>query len=632
MNTATQFNWTTALPLLAFMALGASSADAAQVRATLSSREAYIGVPVTLHVEIDNARSHEPPAVPDTAGADVTSAGAPRRSSQTTIINGKVDERSSLTYVWQITPRHEGTFTIPPLQVKVDGRSETTLPQPFVATKSETGDLLFVEVSGQHDKVYVGQPLELKLKIWIKPYHDSEFDLTLSEGNMWQMIAEQTNWGSFTERMKQLAEENKRPGGEEVLRADDSGQERSYYLYEIDATIYPKRPGQIDAGDVQIVVNYPTRLGKSRDPFASFFDDSDFPFGAGSLFSGRDFSPFNRNTLTIADSRPLAAGATVDATDVSPIPTAGRPADYRGAVGNYQIITQAVPTTVKAGDPITLHIGVTGTGPMELVQAPPLASLPELTTDFKVPDEPLAGVVQDNAKLFTVSIRPRREGITEIPAIPLSFFDPAKEEFVTVHSDPIAIQVDKADTLALASIVGSANSSSAGQAEGSGQPNAASTLRLDNFADSDLIRSTQPFTIWGLAFPLLVPPLVFLGVAVGRNWRTIGSGFAKFRFAAASSACRALDAARSPSDISRTVLGYVARRVHSNPNTITRDEAVSRLREHGVAEAGDRVDQLLTQCERSAYAGVGETAAGSLITQAKDCIQWLSQQRLSHTG
>ncbi len=40
------------------------------------------------------------------------SAGA-ARSSQTTIINGRADERTSVTYVWQITPRREGTFTIP---------------------------------------------------------------------------------------------------------------------------------------------------------------------------------------------------------------------------------------------------------------------------------------------------------------------------------------------------------------------------------------------------------------------------------------------------------------------------------------------------------------------------------------
>jgi hypothetical protein len=55
-------------------------------------------------------------------------------------------------------------------------------------------------------------------------------------------------------------------------------------------------------------------------------------------------------------------------------------------------------------------------------------ALPELTEDFKVPDEPLAGVVQDDAKLFTVSIRLRREGVVQIPGISPSFFDPREEE------------------------------------------------------------------------------------------------------------------------------------------------------------------------------------------------------------
>ncbi|MEZ6081428.1 MAG: hypothetical protein R3C56_38890 [Pirellulaceae bacterium] len=37
-----------------------------------------------------------------------------------------------------------------------------------MVTKSVTGDLLFVEIEGNKDKVFVGQPLDLTLKIWIK--------------------------------------------------------------------------------------------------------------------------------------------------------------------------------------------------------------------------------------------------------------------------------------------------------------------------------------------------------------------------------------------------------------------------------------------------------------------------------
>ena len=130
------------------------------------------------------------------------------------------------------------------------------------------------------------------------------------------------------------------------------------------------------------------------------------------------FAPFGPQ-LTVESVRPIVADAKVEPIDVLEIPTAGRPADYRGAVVKYHIVTEASPIDVKAGDPIKLLVGIAGTGPMELVQAPPLAELPALTTDFKVPNEPLAGYVQGDRKVFSTTIRPRKEGITEIPADPV---------------------------------------------------------------------------------------------------------------------------------------------------------------------------------------------------------------------
>ena len=262
-----------------------------------------------------------------------------------TIINGRRSERRSITMQYLITPRREGTFEIPSLVLNVDGKTVKTDPLRFVATKSVTGDLLFVEIEGSKQKVFVGQPLNLTLKIWIKPYRDAERNMTLSEADMWNMISRQTSWGGFAQRLEELAKNNQRPGGQEVLRDDGEGNRRSYYLYEIDATVYPKRPGKIDADDVQIVVNYPTALGKSRSPLGSLFEDSEDLFGGRSPLSRMmkdDFfaSPF-RNRLAVTATRPIVGEVSVDETKVVPVPTQGRPADYQGAVGRYRIITQA---------------------------------------------------------------------------------------------------------------------------------------------------------------------------------------------------------------------------------------------------------------------------------------------------
>jgi len=288
-----------------------------------------------------------------------------------------------------------------------------------------------------------------------------------------------------------------------------------------------------------------------------------------------------------------------------------------------------VPTTVQAGDPITLQIGIAGTGPMDLVQAPPLALLPELNKDFRVPDEPLAGIVQNGTKRFTVSIRPRRQGVTRIAAIPLSFFDPEKEKFVTVRSDPIAIEVKQADTLALGAIVGAAHTGGSQSAENPAPKTQPTPVHFENFAGDDVLRSTQPIRLGSLTVVLFVPPLLLLAFVLVQSRQQLGISLAKFRSAAARSAYRALDAASSPTDVAHALLGYIARRFHLNPTTLTRDEAVGLLKEHGIADADNHVDQLLGQCERQAFAGFSGTEDASLVTKAKECIRWLNQQPFS---
>ena len=104
----------------------------------------------------------------------------------------------------------------------------------------------------------------------------------------------------------------------------------------------------------------------------------------------------------------------------------GRLSRRGGQVSHRQ--PDAKPTDVKAGDPINLLLGIAGTGPMDLVQAPPLAELPALTRDFKVPNEPLAGYVEGDRKVFSTTIRPRKDGITEIPPIPFTYFDPESRQ------------------------------------------------------------------------------------------------------------------------------------------------------------------------------------------------------------
>lgn len=575
-------------------AIAGSSAYAGDVSMSVSSREAYVGSPIQLQISINNASDYEQPALPQIDGVDIRSAGAPSQSSQVTIINGRRSESRSVVLRYLITPRRAGTFEIPPLTFKVDGKSVRTEPLRFVATKSETGDLLFVELTGKKDKVFVGQPLEMTLRIYIKPYRDQEHEITLSEGDMWNMISDHTTWGSFQKRIEEMANNRQRPGGKEVLRKDDQGEERAYYMYEIDAQVYPTKAGKITGDDIQIVVNYPTALGRSRDPFDSFFEDT--PFG-GSFMS----SPFS-NRLSVTSARPVVAEATVDTTEVLPVPAKGRPLDYRGAVGQYKIVAQASPVNVHAGDPITLNLGIIGTGPMELVQAPPLSELPELK-QFKVSNQPLAGYVQDDSKVFSTKIRPRQAGITSIPAIPFSFFNPETEQFETVYSDPIAITVEKAESLALDAIVGPKGS----HAQDQGETQAAQTVEPSfiNVDTASVLTSQPARTAWSWWWLSVVLPPVFWVITLATRYR--------HWFAACMPALRSpwkrclnqISTARDQSEIADALLRYMQKRFPAREKTGNADSehqssaTIGAMRSAGFYELAAEAELLIEQLSHS---------------------------------
>lgn len=596
--------------LLATFVVGvAIDASAAEVRAAVSTHETYVGLPITLQIQISNASSFEPPALPEVDGLDITSLGTPSHSTQVSIINGVTSRNSSVIYAYRVTPQRTGNFRIPPITVEADGRQQQTPAIDLVASKSDTGDLMFVEVAGKEKQIYVGQDLDLTLRVWLRPYRDGERNITLSADDMWRMISPQTNWGAFSDRVQELADMGQRPASQEVLRKDRSGEEHSYYLYEIDATIYPQRPGRIDANDVRVVVNYPTALGRGRDPFAGFFDDMPVPSGFGNFFGEDDFpSPFGPR-LSVTSARPIVAEAKVEPIDVVPIPTVDRPADYRGAVGQYRIVTQASPSNVQAGDPINLLIGIVGTGPMELVQAPPLADLPELTADFKVPNEPLAGFVQDDRKVFSTTIRPRTAEVTQIPPIPFSYFDPHTSRFVTVHSQPIPVHVDPADTLALDAVVGR-HASSGNRADRTGPDDGgAASLSLANYTEDDVLQHETASTLslsW-LAFLMAVPPAVVLAILGMRNrqrlfrarhWRIGGRRVE-----------RTIESAVDAAEVRRALHAHLARRLALNADSADVATVVGALRSSGHRPLAVRCERILNDSTLALGAGgFGNTA------------------------
>ena len=563
-----------AFALLALTALSGvepTSVNAQQVSAAISTREAYVGSTITVQLRAVNAKSLSLPEGFEIDGCDVK-AGSPQRSSQLTIINGRRSESSSVTMHYRITPRRQGTFEVPELEIEVDGKTQTTQTIPFVVTKSETGDLLFVEIEGKKESVYVGEPLELTLKLWVKPFQDRKNGIKLDESNMWQLLSDTTTWGPFSDRIQVLAENRQRPEGKAVLRDNGQGDSREYFLYQLKATVYPDKPGKIDGDDLQVVLNYPVEIGR-RDRFESMFGGRSF--GGNSLmkrmmdddFFGR--SPFG-SRLTVTKSRPVTADVDVDTTTVLPIPSDGKPRDYRGAVGRYRIITQADTKAVDAGGP-------------------------------------------------------RSPDVTEIPPIPFSFFDPEKKAYETVYSDPIPLTVNKSEVLSLDSIVSGTNSPGDSGRQ-SAKTDLASKLAGPDFENKfspQLLSNQRRGKQFDWKYFAIVPPLVWLVLFVGRSLIRLIGVMPDFRSAEARAVTR-IKKSSAVTDIKNILIDFVAGRTKQTIESV--QQAAGALRMRGLATEANEFESFIARLDRNRLPATQTLTGESAIdfqTQKQDAIEFV---------
>ncbi|MDA7874869.1 BatD family protein [Rhodopirellula sp.] len=583
-----QAKTTWALPSFILFLCITSHVDAADVQSSVSTRETYVNLPFTLQIQINNAKDHGKPIIPPVDGLEIVPQGRPSRSYRTTIINGRTTQRNTLTYQYSVTATREGTFTIPAVKVVVDGEETETRSVRVVATQSETDDLMFVEIEGKDDEIYVGEALQLTLKIWVRAYRDQKFEVTLNEATMWSLISKQTQWGNFQEAIQEMAENRQRPGGRLTLREDTEGQEREYLFYKIDATVYPDRPGQIDGDGVRVILNYPEKLGRTRSPLSAFGDSF---FGGSGGFGNDMFSGFG-SQVSITSVRPIIAETDVEAITVKPIPEQGRPLNYRGAVGQYRIASEATPRTVKAGDPITLNIGIAGQGPMELLRAPPLTEQENLTSDFKVPNEPLAGFVDGTQKVFSTTLRPLKQGTKEIPGIEYSFFDPDQEQFVSIKSEPITINVEAAELLALDAIVGK-QSGEPVASPATPQPDQQRKVSASEFPSNVLSSVARPNPMpLEIIVLFLLPPVCVTTIILLRNRHHLSSFVsAKRRFT------KAMGNATTQQEISLGLQQFLKHRYRLPVSPTLQNQTVGVLRASGNSDIAIETERLYHECQ-----------------------------------
>jgi hypothetical protein len=124
------------------------------------------------------------------------------------------------------------------------------------------------------------------------------------------------------------------------------------------------------------------------------------------------------------------------------LPKEGRPNDFSGAVGEFQVSSDTSAIRVAAGDPLTLRLHIRGAGNFDRVDAPMFDHLDHWKTypaksSFAASDP--AG--DKGEKVFEQPLIASQAGEQSIPSLEFSYFNPNTQRYERARTEPITVTV-----------------------------------------------------------------------------------------------------------------------------------------------------------------------------------------------
>src|SRR5207247_3932346 len=151
--------------------------------------------------------------------------------------------------------------------------------------------------------------------------------------------------------------------------------------------------------------------------------------------------PFFSNPFAkMGESREVEIKSEPVALEVKPLPP-NEPPSFSGAIGNFAMTTDAKHKSVQVGDTISVTTTIAGRGNFDRVNAPVVEDehgWHKYPPSSKLKQDDEVGI--SGTKTFETVFSPNEKKQT-VPLMAFSYFDPVKEQYVTLRSDPIAIAV-----------------------------------------------------------------------------------------------------------------------------------------------------------------------------------------------
>lgn len=394
----------------------------AQVEFKATPSRTKIGVNEKVRVEFNMNKDGDNFVPPSFQGFQ---ASGPGQMISNSWVNGKVTYSKSYTYVLQ--PKAKGTFTVGQATIEIDGQVYKTSPfkivvgdavanpnpqqqqrynpfnpfgqqqdEPEPVVDAKDGIHLVAEV--QNPNPYVNQPVNVVYKLYVS--HEV--------GILSAIEKVSPKYNDFWSQIEVVDGK-----GIKVIETTYNGKPYRYIVVR-KAVLYPQKSGRLELEPLtdELVV----QVAAGRPDF------------------------WGRRQLSEVKTTATTGKKYIN---VKPLPEAGKPEDFTGAVGNFDFKVTPSKTTIKNGESIQLTVSVSGKGNLKLFNLPK----PEVPAALEMYDPehkenvqvPLTGMTGSISDVYTIV--PNAKGKFPIKGLTFSWFDPSTGKYYTKTSDEITIDV-----------------------------------------------------------------------------------------------------------------------------------------------------------------------------------------------
>jgi len=548
-------------------------ATSAQVKFEAKLSKKRLGVNERLRVDFEMNQDGDNFRAPDFQGFRVI--GGPNQAISNTWINGK--RSYSKTYSFFLAPRGKGTFTIGQASIEVEGQIYKSSPLEVRVTEAvpiskdgNNADYLASENVHLVAELSNANPfLNEAITVTYKLYVSYEVNIT----NGWREV----DTPKYADFWSQNIDNR---GNLKIYEGKYKGEDYRYVILRT-TVLYPQKTGELNIEPLTLDIPVDVRSNKR------------------SLFGGYLMTRVNK---TIS-----AGNRTIQ---VKPLPEAGKPIDFTGAVGDFDFAVTTNKTKLDANESLELNVQVSGKGNLKLFNLPNVKLPNSLEVYEPVRNDNIRTVASrmtgDIAEAYTVV--PQFQGNYPIRPITFSYFNPKTERYVTRSSDEIIIEVEGGP-------VSIANNESKNT----------TTKQIieptsDSFKDIALAANLEPMvnepffkskTFWGLiggSF-LMIPLFIILGNVRERRLADVaGNKLRRANALAKKYLSEAKKNLQKPEafyeSLERALHNFMRAKLSIETSEMAKDRIATLLSDRG-AEPTDVDDfiKLLQSCEFARYAG-----------------------------